>query len=104
MTMPASAPPTSLPPFVPSDPSVSATSQVYLLIRYTLVGLSVLGIGTNWHLSDNSIAILAQALVEIAGIVGPVIWALIENIVKARKAHEGAVHSASIGAPRMVAK
>jgi hypothetical protein len=104
MTMPASTPPAPQPPFVPSDPKVSATSQVYLLIRYTLVGLSVLGIGTNWHLSDNSIAILAQALVEIAGIVGPVIWALIENIAKARRAHEGAVHSADVGQARMVAK
>ena len=105
MTMPASAPPGPQPPFVPSTPDLATTTIVATIVRSVLLLLAGAGVVSAQTFLDSSasasiITTVASALVGI----GTGCWALYERSQAKKMAHAGAVESAIVRAPQMVAK
>jgi hypothetical protein len=82
------------PQIVPSTPSPKIAALVASLIRLILMALSTLGFAGG-VVSDNTITLLASALVGIAT-VG---WEIYQEIQAAKKTHVASVISAETGTP-----
>ena len=87
------------PTFGPSSPDPAMVHQIFLLLRYALMGLATLGIGAAWKLSDTTLMAVAYSLAGILGCLVAIGSAWYAQIQAKKRAHAAAVQSSTVGRP-----